>query len=338
MNNTLNLGEKITCGKIKSKAKTLLFGQIIYDKNILNNNLLNQINVIKFADIKINFDNTNSNNIELIKSLIIDSTIIISTSPNPKASDSHILVFPGYLSDIKKISIDKLELNIFFNNFFSNNIPINYDNLYFMIWFKKIIPSNIIIKSSIDYYLNKLELSDKNTITIFDSNKYEHKYFFVQQTQTLNVICNTPTKISNTYYTVVKKCIFENMCKGFWIKMSLFDYNNLKNIKLILSGIERFVLRQEQIELMELKQNISNNFIVIFVNLDIENIKWILPSNNNDIQDIYSNSLNCSRIDQIQFEFLFSNVYIHNNIQITSLSLNFLNIKTNNIKFKLFNL
>lgn len=332
MNNILNLEERITCNKIKSKAKTLLFGQLILNEHISNEHITN---TIQFSNIKINL--INSNNIELIKSLLIDSTIIISTSSNPKSSHSHILVLPGFLSEILNISPNSFELNIFFNNFFSNNIPINMTNLYFMIWFKKIIPHNIITKSSINYCLNKLELTDKNTISIPDIYTSEYKYFMVQQTQTFNISYNKPNKISNTYFEIIKKCNFENMCRGFWIKMTLYDYNNLKKIKLLLNGHNRFELRKEQIELMDIKKNISNNFVLIFINLEFGNIQWNLPSTIDEIKHIYSNSLNCSRIDIINFLFGFENNFVSSNIQISALTLNLLHSRTNHILYKYFN-
>jgi len=328
MNYILNLEEKITCGKIKSKAKSLLIGQIIYN-NIIHND---KINTIKFVDVKIHFDNSDINNIELLKLLLTNSTIIISKSPNPKLSNSHILVFPGYLMEIKNISQNELGLNIFFNNFFSNNIPLNQTKLYFLIWFKKIIPSNIIIKSSIDYYLDELELTNKNSIQIIDNNKNNINCLLVQQTQTLNVICES--KSSNK---IIKKCNFENMCKGFWIKMSLLDYNNLNELKIMINGYNRLILTLEQIELLDIKKIIYNNFVLIFINLEFGNIQWNLSSNISEIQKLYSNSLNCSRIDTFVFEFYFLNNYINCNIQITALSLNFLEITTNIMRYKYFN-
>lgn len=324
-NNTIILEERVTCGKIKSYAKTFLIGEINNNISLDENNNENKINTIKLLNIQTQFDNSNYNNIELVKSSLIDSTIIISSEPNPKSSDTHILVFPGYLAKIKKISENKLNIDIYFNNFFPFNIPLNQNKLYFIIWFKKIIPSNIIIKTTINYEFNKLELTDLNTLSLDD------KYILVQQTQTLNVI--SKAKLTNK---IIKSCCFENLSRGFWIKMLLSDYYNLKEIKLLLNNQDRITLTIYQIELMGITQFIENNSILIFLNLEFDNNDWNIPLSNKDIIKIYSNSLNCSRIDNIKFIFEFNTNYINSDIKITSLSLNCLNLISNTLKYKYF--
>ena len=331
INRILILEERITCGKIKSNVKTLLFGQLNGDGFDENDD--NKINTFKLLNVVVEFNNLN--NINFIKSLLADTIIIISTEPNPKSSNSHILVFPGYLMDIKKISLYELELDIFFNNFFPHNIPINKNKLYFMIWFGKQIKTNTIIKTSINYKFDELKLNDSNTISLesneMEINKKIIKYLLIQQTQTFNVICNT--KAINK---IMKICKFRNMCRGFWIKMLNLDYDNLKLIILSLNGYNRLELTQYQIELMGIKKYISNNYILIFMNLELDKIEWKMPTSREDVNIIYLNSLNCSRIDTVKFIFEFTGNFINSDIKITSLSLNFLNSKNNTLKYKYF--
>ena len=197
-----------------------------------------------------------------------------------------------------------------------------------MIWFKKIIPTKIITNSYINYDLVKLKISNTN-IMIDETNL--NKYMYIQQIQTLNVISG-----AKSIDQIEKKCIFENICRGFMIRMYLSDYNNLKQFKIILNGHVRIELTKCQIELMDIKKFISMNHVLIYLDLEIGNLKWGLPQSIDEIRSIYSNSLNCSRIDTNVFKFEFDTKYIQNNIQISSLSLNFLNIKTNELKYKYF--
>jgi len=323
--NNLILEEKITCRKIKSKAKTLLIGQIsktnldkIEDPNIAN--------TFEFKKIKIKFDNCDNKNFELVKGLLINSTIIISTGSNPKISDSHILVFPGYLGEIYHMPDDMIEMNIFFKNFFPQKIITKQSELYFMIWFRKIIPEKIFIKSTIGYNHNKLVLDTLNTI-VHGNITFVEK-IFIQQTQTFNLI--SKAKNNNP---IEKKCNFDNICRGFWIRIDIKDYNNLKELKFIINGLDRFVFTQEQIELIGIKK-IHNNYVLIYLDLEIGNLEWKLPSDINKIKQIYSNSLNCSRVLEKKFTFKFESNYIHNNIQITSLSLNLIDISNNKLLWK----
>jgi hypothetical protein len=333
-NNILTLEERVLCGKIKSKAKTLLIGEFNNDNENNNNdndndnkNNTNKINTIKLLNIQIQFGGSD-NNVEFVKSLLVDTSIIISTESNPKSSNSHILVFPGYLANIIKISENILEVDILIKNFFPSNIPLNQTKLYFMIWFKKIIPTNLIIKTTINYEFDKLELTDSNLITL-----EEIKNMIVQQTQTFNVISN-----GKSSDIIAKKCPFENLCRGFWIKMFLSDYNNLKKIKLQLNGHDRLELTIYQIELMGIIKFIEHNSILIFINLEFENINtdWSICLSHINTISIYSNTLNCTRIDTINFLFQFNTKYVNSDIKITALSLNLLNIQNNTIKYKYF--
>jgi hypothetical protein len=342
MDMKLFLEEKITCGKIKSKAKTLLSGQIIYKKNIIPTDLnsnpniiigdnISKINTVKFTCIKISYDNSNIANIQIIKSLLGDSTIIISTSPNPKSTDSHLLVFPGFMIKINDSYPNELNLDIFLDNFFPNSIPINNANLYFMIWFNKLLPQNIIVKSSINLSFGELILNDSNT-KIFHPNINE--YLPIQQTQTLNI---KKKHTDNNSCEIVKDCSYlSNMCRGFWIRMHLLDYNNLKTFRITLNEHDRLILSIEQMELLEITKIIENNFVLIFINLNFDSIEWNLPKDINSIREIYSNSLNVGRIDTVKFIFAFKKKCINSHIQITSLSLNFLDTYLNLKKYNLF--
>lgn len=344
----LILEEKITCGKIKSKAKTIMISQVPI--KYINNNISNPIDTIKFSNIKINIPNINADtNLTQVISLLMDSTIIISTQSNPKVHipASHLLVLPGYLifSDrFTNKTIDKnlqtitLNFDLFFSNFFPSNIPLGNTNIYFMIWFKKIIPQNIITNISVNYFFSKLILNESNVINFKkeDNNNnviYTQKLLCVQQTQTYNVMC------ANTYTNlIVKKCCFENMCRGFWIKILHSDYNNFDMIELELNGNTRFNLSQNQIELLGIKKNIFSNYILIFINLEFEDMTWNLPQDINKIAKIYSNSLNCSRIDNVKFKFKLNNKhYIKDNIVITSLNLNLFDYINYKFKYELWN-
>lgn len=95
------LEEKITCGKIKSKAKTLLAGHID-SKNVFADENDNSIKILTIEFDKILISCFNSHDLNLIHEHIFNSTIIISNDNNPKNSDSHLLVLPGHLTNIKK--------------------------------------------------------------------------------------------------------------------------------------------------------------------------------------------------------------------------------------------
>ena len=332
MSNSLILEEKITCGKIKSKAKTILVGKINGTYLCKNDNIntikeTDIINTIKFENIKIKFNNENTG---FIKNELLNSTIIISTNSNPKESKSHILIFPGYLGEICNESCNEMKLNIYFNNFFPNNIPLNYENLYFMIWFKKIIPSGIILNSFINYDFDKLFLNE-NCIT-------EQKFLYVQQLQTFNFKTMSFKKIVDNQNSLIamKNFNFCHLSRGFWIRMNIFDYDNLIKLKITLNGLDRLILSKLQIELMGIKKNTQLNCVLIYLDLEFCNLEWKLPKDINQISQIFLNSLNCSRIDRIKFIFEFDSSHIKNDIQISSLSLNMLDIQTNNILYKYF--
>lgn len=323
--NNINLEEKITCGKIKSKAKTLLMCKI-YKNPTPNKDTENTLIIptIKVNKIIINY--TNSSNYDTICSYLVNSTIVISNSPNPKDSNSHILVLPGYLCEIKKIGVNQMEIDMKFKNFFPHNIPANANDIHFTIWFKELLPDGLIKKTELS--IEQLDVS----INKCDIIKSEKSIFLsIQQTQTFNVICK-----NKTFDVVVKKTNFYNMCKVFWIKINLMDYNNLEKINLKLNGHSRLDLGKKQIELVCNKKIIYGVYVLIFINLEFGSNDWTLPQDKKQISHIYSNSLNASRIDTIKWSFKFTNKFTHDNIQITSLSLNNLSLDDNNLCWKYF--
>lgn len=159
----------------------------------------------------------------------------------------------------------------------------------------------------------------------------------IQQTQTFNTICkNKNSSISSTLNGIVKKTNFEAMCRAFWIKINLMDYNNLTEFKILLNGHDRIIMNKKQMELICDKKLICNSHVLIFLNLEIGNNDWTLPQDWKQISCIYSNSLNGSRIDNFQFCFRFEKPFIHDDIQITSLSLNNLLLNSNTLTIKYF--
>lgn len=334
----LEFEEKITCGKIKSKAKTLLVAQINKMCFCDSNNFFmhktsmdeqNQLNMrtIKFKTIVVSY--SNPINYNLICSHLSNSTIIISTQPNPKINDNHVFFTPGYLCEIKNKSLSQIELNMNFDNFFPHNIP--FDNthythpnkIYVMIWFKNILSSNLINNATISYELANTKICKSNMIM--------DNCVPVQQTQTFNINCKNE-KIMRT-----KKIPFNNMCRAFWIKINQSDYNNLKEIELQLNGHTRFLLNKKQIELVFEVKKILNNYVLIYINLELDsdNIDYSLPQNLYQVSQIYSNSLNSSRIDSIIWKFVFDE-YAHDNMQISSLNLNELSLVNNKLYRKIY--
>jgi hypothetical protein len=323
--NNLEFEEKITCGKIKSKAKTLWTIKI--NKNPTPNKDTENtliIPTIKVNKIIINY--TNSTDFDTICSYLVNSTILVSNSLNPKDSNLHILVLPGYLCEIKKNGSNKIEIDIRFKNFFSHNIPANINDIHFMIWFKNLLPNGLIEKTNLLTEVMDIPINKSNIIKI-------EKFIFlsVQQTQTFNVICK-----NKTLDIVVKKTNFNNMCRVFWIKINITDYNNLEEFKLELNGQSRLNLGKKQMELVCDKKIIYDGYVLIFLNLELGSGDWTLPQDLKQITSIYSNSLNTTRIDTIKWSFKFTNKFTHDNIQITSLSLNNLNLDDNNLHWKYF--
>ena len=315
MLNLLNLEEKITCGKIKSKAKTLLTGKINYDL-VLNKETDNEIIIPTIKMNKIIMNYTSTIHYGIICSYFINSTIIISKSPNPKQSDSHILVLPGYLCELKKIDKNQIEIDLMFKNFFPHNIPINNKcNIFFMIWFKNILPNQLIETTYLSTELIDISINKHNIIDV------NNRSLLVQQTQTFNIICK-----NKTIDTIVKKTNFNNICKGFWIKINLMDYNNFQEFNIELNGYLRLRVTQKNIELICEKKIICNEYILIFLNLELGSSEWNLPQDMMEIYNMYSNSLNASRIDSIKWKFKFTNKFTNDDIQITSLSLNTLSL------------
>jgi hypothetical protein len=97
--NNIDLEEKITCGKIKSKAKTLWVVKINENpkpNKDTENTLI--VPTIKVNKIIINY--TNSSDYDTIYSYLVNSIILVSNSPNPKNTYSHILVLPCHLCEI----------------------------------------------------------------------------------------------------------------------------------------------------------------------------------------------------------------------------------------------
>lgn len=323
--NNLEFEEKITCEKIKSKAKTLWAVKI--NKNSTPNKDIDNtliISTIKVNKIIINY--TNSVNHDTICSYLANSTIVISNSSNPKDSSSHILVLPGYLCEIKKNSSNKIEIDIRFKNFFPHNIPANINDIHFMIWFKNLMLNGLIEKIDLSIEFIDIPINKSNIIKTENLN-----FLSVQQTQTFNIICK-----NKTLDMVVKKTHFDNMCRGFWIKINIQDYNNLEEFELKLNAHPRLTLGKKQIEIFCDKKIICGGYVLIFINLELGSNDWSLPQDLKQISSIYSNSLNTSRIVAIKWYFKFTNKFTHDNIQITSLSLNNLSLNDNNLHWKYF--
>lgn len=323
--NNVELEEKITCGKIKSRAKTLLTCQI-KKINFLNENNLEHIIIPSIKINKIIIECANSNNFDLVSYYIQNSLIIISNEPNPKGNNQNkLLILPGHLAsvEIKKTETCKMELDINFANFFPHNIQANISDMYFMIWFKTIIPEGLIKKIILSY--------DTLKTTIDKSNLINNEMITIQQTQTFKSCCK------NKHQDVVKKKVdFDNMCRAFWYKMNSNDFNNLDELVIRLNGIDRIKLSKKQIELVCKKKNLCDNYILIFLNLELGNDDWFLPQELNQIKQIGSNTINGSRIDEFCCIFKFTNKFTYGDIQITSLSLNNVLLNNNILLWNIF--
>lgn len=317
--NNLNLEETIYYKKIKSKAKTIYVGE--YDN--LNPIEVNSKKTIYIGKIIINYSNNESYN--LIYNKLLNASLVISNSSDINLLNLYILCLPIYLCEIKKISSNQLELNINFNNFFPWNIPIVNNSLYFIIKFENIIENNLITKINLAYKLYNLEIEK--------DNMFENDYIPIQLVQTFNIKCKN--KIIDKI--IKKKILFNNMCRAFWIKMNLIDYNNLDELIMEFNGHNRFELKKYQIELICEKKILHNDYIILFLNLEFNNNDWYLPKNKLEISKIYSNSCNMSRIDTNRLYLKFTNNYINDDIKITSLNLNLLSIYNNGLQFNLYN-
>jgi len=138
--NNINLEERITCGKIKSKAKTLLMGK--NNKNLISNKDMENMLIIPTIKInKIIINYANSTDYDKICSYLLNSTIVVSNSSNPKDSNlistqiNNICIYPYVsnklicMNDNFKLKFIDGKLNKTFNenekitiNKFSNNI------------------------------------------------------------------------------------------------------------------------------------------------------------------------------------------------------------------------
>ena len=370
MNSTNNIyfEHKIYQNK-KNNKKTLLTCKFDLNK-LISNTHTNTKNINYSIGIKKIYLELNdkSNDYGLIESIIRNMKIIISTNPDPKSYTNNIVTIPGYICVFRFIEPKLLELNIWFENFLPNGLPLplydlkqnettnsiceikdktNYydciKNFYLMILFGCLVNDDLIKSSYLEYHLSNTNLDDNELYFTFKNNEMNfnvmnfkdriddfdgHKTIFIQDTQTQNFSC---TKINNC--ELIVKTNFNFMCRGFWIKMHKTDYYNLKKFKIKLNGLYRFDLDIYQLELLDFDKKYIDDYVVFFFNLELLSKEWALPKTISKSKLIYSNSLNLSRIDSTKFIFEFeSNLMAGEYIGITTLNLNLLGIQ--NIKYE----
>jgi hypothetical protein len=290
-----------------------------------------------------------------------------------KIEHNKILEIPGYICKFKFVNPKLLELDIWFENFFPNGlnlpIPINNDkqkyfinpeNFYLIILFNKLIEDELVLSSYFEYYLKNTNIDDEQyylTIT-FDKkendnnenggnekksihNKHwiynfnEHKTIFIQQTQTQNFRIIKKKILNNIFTTMLR---FENMCRGFWIRMNKIDYDKLSSIKFTLEGLDRLELDIISLEALGIEKKYIDNSVIIFINLELGSNCWTLPNTISESKNYCSNSINLSRFDSIKILFYFnSNQVSGEYISITGLTFNLLDIYSGSYKvfFKL---
>jgi hypothetical protein len=179
----INFEERINCGKIKSKAKTILTLEInikndsVYDIDKVHEKPIS-VNTFKFD--KITFElNKDSEDFIRFESILYNSFFILSTNPNHKIKSEKFLNIPGFINDYTWTNTNTLECKIFFNNFFPNNIPYypKLSKYYLFIWFPKLLNSNLIKSSYFNVYFeskiknNKLKpTSTIDEIKIIDTD------------------------------------------------------------------------------------------------------------------------------------------------------------------------
>jgi len=320
--NIFSLENMVYYKKNKSKVKTLLISEI----NIPNF-LITQSNfTIRIAKIQFELNHL-SDQYGLILSLLANSIIIFSSSPNPYLIKKHIVTIPGYLCKCVFSNKNLLECDIFFNNFFPNNIPHNEKSkIYLLIQFRKLIQNNLITNTSVFYSIekqineteiinvrnnlkymkeNEISINEANSIKKHDLKYIERNYIFIQNTLTYNI---SVMKIENC--KLKNELIFGYICRGFWIKMDLVDYNKLLKIKLRLNHIDRFDYSLEQIEML-CERMIINNCVVFFLNFELDSDQWNLPRDLFSCKEIYLNSCNMLRINNKEIIFEFDSNNLH---------------------------
>lgn len=373
MNSTNNIyfEHKIYQNK-KNNKKTLLTCKFDLNK-LISNTHTNTKNInysigIKKIYLKLN---DKSNDYGLIESIIRNMKIIISTNPDPKSYTNNIVTIPGYICVFRFIEPKLLELNIWFENFLPNGLPLplplenleqiennnfinadNVDNIYkptyydcgknfyLMMLFGSLVSDDLIKSSYLEYYLSNTNLDDNELYFTFknNDNKINDKDriddFEGHKTifiQDTQTENFSSSKINNC--ELIAKTNFNFMCRGFWIKMHKTDYSNLKKIKIKLNGLYRFDLDIYQLELLDFDKKYIDDYIVFFFNLELLSKEWSLPKTISKSKLIYTNSLNLSRIDNTKFIFEFeSNLMAGEYIGITTLNLNLLGIQ--NIKYE----
>jgi hypothetical protein len=118
--------------------------------------------------------------------------------------------------------------------------------------------------------------------------------------------------------------------------MNLLDYNNIEIFKMTLNGHTRFEFSLVHLNMFVSKKYIlNNNEILFYLNFELEttddlnNDIFQISTDINELKKIYANSLNCSRIDSIVFSFELNSTNLNDDIYISSIYANLLNIFNN---------
>ena len=314
-NNKILMKKKIYCNKIISRAKTLIVENI-------NLNELKNYSVINIDKIELDFglEQLTLEKYNNMCSLLNNSQIIISADPNPTNDFIKLLTVPGHLFNYTQIS-NKIEIDFNFSKFYPNGIPINFNKFFpneIPINFNKFFPNEIPINKIlyVNIMFDKLVCDELNydfyicynlVEESIPSTSHVNETIFVQDTQTFR---SHKSLMVNSILDI--KIRFRYMCRGFWIRMGLNDYENLNRFKILLNGQIRLELDYNLLDMVVSKKIIGNNEMIFYLNLEFDETDWNLPKDIESCKQIYSNSCNMSRIDTIRFFFEFEKDYIDN--------------------------
>jgi hypothetical protein len=121
------------------------------------------------------------------------------------------------------------------------------------------------------------------------------------------------------------------MCRGFWIKFCSEDFDKLENLEFLLNGHKSCKMDKDQLILTTLIKSVCG-YQIIFINLQLGLMELDLSKNFDKCKEIYSSSLNLSRIDNFKISFNFSSDFLSSNpITVSSVYSNILGMEISNL-------
>jgi len=324
---TTQLEKLIYYNKNKKKNKLLLKSLPL--KKCLNKLVSCSVKILSFS-VQLSHDNM----LEKVKWDLTNSKIILSIDSNPQNESNYIVQIPGFLCGLESDSNSKtITVNIPIENFIPNNLPIDscsFNQIYFFILFMTNTYTTYIEKAKFQFeQLKPIDITSKNFLNLFnilDSKDYfkfgpnnvleidsptNNIYQFGQNTQIQNIKCK-----SEKFSTRVN---FDNLCRGFWIKINSKDLDKLIVLKLLINGQDNEYTLERIYLLFDI--TIIGEYSIIFLNLECGSGNWELPKDFSQCKQIYSNSLNLSRIDSFKVSFEFNQKKFFNCKYITICSL-----------------